>query len=257
MQGLALRGQSVQGCLWCRFFGRSAHRRQALVNNARDALASITAGLGVSELSALSKVYRHKARCLSVLGSLSRYIDSIRSEHPELAVALYHAHARVLKRLDTYTTISEQERQLRTAEDAAAYFDVPVEVFRKPSRTGLYARTFRKVARSSYRKVASSDFTFRAMVAMSSCPGWYPFFVTLTNSPAHPRVFDTGEEWSKFLERYRYALRPHGAKHACSPVDFQSFGVLERRTRNNRRPCLLYTSPSPRDRQKSRMPSSA
>ena len=32
---------------------------------------------------------------------------------------------------------------------------------------------------------------------------------------------------------------------------------IERKFKNNQDACLLYTSPSPRDRQKSRMPSSA
>ena len=33
--------------------------------------------------------------------------------------------------------------------------------------------------------------------------------------------------------------------------------VIQRFSNSNENPCLLYTSPSPRDRQKSRMPSSA
>ena len=42
-------------------------------------------------------------------------------------------------------------------------------------------------------------------------------------------------------------------------VGFGSFYVGKRTARQGRNPrtCLLYTSPSPRDRQKSRMPSSA
>ena len=159
-----------------------------------DALVSITAGLGVSELSQLSKVYRCKARCLAVLNRLDSFIDRTRSEHPLLADQLTRARMRVHKRLDTYTTIFTTHRRLATAELAAEYFDVPVEVFRKPARAGAYARTFRAVGRASYRKTAGSDFTFRAMCAMDSCRDWYPFLVTLTNSPAHPRVFDTGEE---------------------------------------------------------------
>ena len=42
-------------------------------------------------------------------------------------------------------------------------------------------------------------------------------------------------------------------------VGFGTFEVADRPAREGRNPktCLLYTSPSPRDRQKSRMPSSA
>ena len=38
---------------------------------------------------------------------------------------------------------------------------------------------------------------------------------------------------------------------------FQRFDLVDRRAKINTNICLLYTSPSPRDRQKSRMPSSA
>ena len=43
------------------------------------------------------------------------------------------------------------------------------------------------------------------------------------------------------------------------PEKVKSFNIIESSTRNTKKykDCLLYTSPSPRDRQKSRMPSSA
>ena len=40
-------------------------------------------------------------------------------------------------------------------------------------------------------------------------------------------------------------------------LNIDNFSVLAKRKKYTVRPCLLYTSPSPRDRQKSRMPSSA
>ena len=40
-------------------------------------------------------------------------------------------------------------------------------------------------------------------------------------------------------------------------VDSESKKTFETLNPENNEPCLLYTSPSPRDRQKSRMPSSA
>ena len=50
-----------------------------------------------------------------------------------------------------------------------------------------------------------------------------------------------------------------GGRHPVSPTGQSAKGL---KTRDNKRTdkfiiCLLYTSPSPRDRQKSRMPSSA
>ena len=45
-------------------------------------------------------------------------------------------------------------------------------------------------------------------------------------------------------------VRPHW-EDGTSAYTIKKFGVV------NRYDCLLYTSPSPRDRQKSRMPSSA
>ena len=46
-----------------------------------------------------------------------------------------------------------------------------------------------------------------------------------------------------------YALAAHGHPRYTGDIDFW--------VRLERKNCLLYTSPSPRDRQKSRMPSSA
>ena len=56
-----------------------------------------------------------------------------------------------------------------------------------------------------------------------------------------------------------------GRGDSVSLVGFGTFSVRHRAAREGRNPqtgasmhiCLLYTSPSPRDRQKSRMPSSA
>ena len=48
------------------------------------------------------------------------------------------------------------------------------------------------------------------------------------------------EDFNKFVDR---------VTEACETVNGKFLGVSY--------PCLLYTSPSPRDRQKSRMPSSA
>ena len=61
-------------------------------------------------------------------------------------------------------------------------------------------------------------------------------------------AFDVDEVNSIFNELFRIQI--DGLKLALCIV-FYGFNVLDYYT------CLLYTSPSPRDRQKSRMPSSA
>ena len=55
-----------------------------------------------------------------------------------------------------------------------------------------------------------------------------------------------------------HSITPYlGIQKAAEAIDFykKAFGAIE--VMRLSMPCLLYTSPSPRDRQKSRMPSSA
>ena len=70
--------------------------------------------------------------------------------------------------------------------------------------------------------------------------------VRLTQGSA-PRFYIGGEEvdiWSAELSFY----------HTLTTVDYARRAITEAEKNGF---CLLYTSPSPRDRQKSRMPSSA
>ena len=73
-----------------------------------------------------------------------------------------------------------------------------------------------------------------------------PFTRTLQRNPATP---DHSQEpcnarpFTRTLQRQTIHKNPATPDHSQEPC--------------NARPCLLYTSPSPRDRQKSRMPSSA
>ena len=64
--------------------------------------------------------------------------------------------------------------------------------------------------------------------------------------PSHPAFLDGGGECGERLRSYDWAGSRMGPPELW-PLCLQT--VL--------RTCLLYTSPSPRDRQKSRMPSSA
>ena len=50
---------------------------------------------------------------------------------------------------------------------------------------------------------------------------------------------------------------PPALQEVLSPAALEFVVDLERRFGPRRRDCLLYTSPSPRDRTRSRMPSSA
>ena len=53
------------------------------------------------------------------------------------------------------------------------------------------------------------------------------------------------------------AATSFGISNGESEMEKKSLGKEESNTPNTPNTCLLYTSPSPRDRQKSRMPSSA
>ena len=65
---------------------------------------------------------------------------------------------------------------------------------------------------------------------------------------------DLSEANSKIMEE-ELAELPDG--HVRLQVEHLSIDAFIRTTLDARDGCLLYTSPSPRDRQKSRMPSSA
>ena len=62
-------------------------------------------------------------------------------------------------------------------------------------------------------------------------------------------------------KQYQNDLIAKLKKHDLSKLSYAKPGLIEKRinneTPNTPNTCLLYTSPSPRDRQKSRMPSSA
>ena len=67
----------------------------------------------------------------------------------------------------------------------------------------------------------------------------------------------TDNSASKFVEMLRKRGHESVLEHSCMIVEFNNIsrGFTHELVRH--RICLLYTSPSPRDRQKSRMPSSA
>ena len=69
---------------------------------------------------------------------------------------------------------------------------------------------------------------------------------------------DLREEYEDLVERVRAARTAYYQRDAPEISDAE-YDALYRRLEDLEalHPCLLYTSPSPRDRQKSRMPSSA
>ena len=73
---------------------------------------------------------------------------------------------------------------------------------------------------------------------------------TLRDADLPTRLMQPSEVWG---ERWNANPNPLARRWMETVVDKQSMVVLAA----DRYTCLLYTSPSPRDRQKSRMPSSA
>ena len=63
--------------------------------------------------------------------------------------------------------------------------------------------------------------------------------------------------WNLYLSQVEEAKRTPISNHASECKDDHEVSVPETGQQDESSPCLLYTSPSPRDRQKSRMPSSA
>ena len=59
-----------------------------------------------------------------------------------------------------------------------------------------------------------------------------------------------------FYNQYGIYVKPHGYSISSRKIEsYIQIAEIQKYLQCN--PCLLYTSPSPRDRQKSRMPSSA
>ena len=83
---------------------------------------------------------------------------------------------------------------------------------------------------------------------------WAPGFVEMLISLALLHVGDVDSQLA-------YSIRTTGAGTSESPAPYiELFEQLLKKHvlgQHEQRTCLLYTSPSPRDRQKSRMPSSA
>ena len=67
--------------------------------------------------------------------------------------------------------------------------------------------------------------------------------------------FEVGGHGSQVVQQ-SFVVIPSGAHHACGSANGSRCLVLDVPS-EQWVACLLYTSPSPRDRQKSRMPSSA
>eukprot|EP00657_Telonema_sp_P-1_P004350 TRINITY_DN20052_c0_g1_i1.p1 TRINITY_DN20052_c0_g1~~TRINITY_DN20052_c0_g1_i1.p1 ORF type:complete len:100 (+),score=21.93 TRINITY_DN20052_c0_g1_i1:83-382(+) len=85
----------------------------------------------------------------------------------------------------------------------------------------------------------------RAKIATSqpSSPPHLPLPLPPQHSPQPPHHTTT----THCHHRMHSVLQPNSSNHGCDPPTFVSLACF----------CLLYTSPSPRDRTRSRMPSSA
>ena len=66
--------------------------------------------------------------------------------------------------------------------------------------------------------------------------------------------FEVDDANPKIIIRIRHD-EPHPSEHLASPLTYTT--QLQKKEGNSYRTCLLYTSPSPRDVEESRMPSSA
>ena len=91
-------------------------------------------------------------------------------------------------------------------------------------------------------------------------PNWCDNTITLTHSdPAMIQRAHDALERSEFLNEFHPV--PSELKIVAGRVgedtDPEQIDLVAKEEANKAKFCLLYTSPSPRDRQKSRMPSSA
>ena len=91
-----------------------------------------------------------------------------------------------------------------------------------------------------------------ALLALACAASFAPLTVASTERPAIDGVVQ--EAAQTLMQQYNIPGLAIGLS-VDGQQRFYNFGVASRDTQ--RKVCLLYTSPSPRDRQKSRMPSSA
>ena len=118
--------------------------------------------------------------------------------------------------------------------------------------------------RDAAQAVASQSFSFSVLSATSASPSGNSYYVDSSGgndsndgtskvnatsfSPGDHILFKRGVTWRKLL-----AISSSGDSGNPIVIDAYGSGAAPSITGT----CLLYTSPSPRDRQKSRMPSSA
>ena len=77
-------------------------------------------------------------------------------------------------------------------------------------------------------------------------------------TPLPASSLDLSDLWCQTASRSDPPFFPHCTGQTDAPTDRPTHRLIDRpRESFIKRPCLLYTSPSPRDRTRSRMPSSA
>ena len=62
---------------------------------------------------------------------------------------------------------------------------------------------------------------------------------------------------SRLVSMLTVRILKEGKKHLAQRIIYQAFDIIKEKTGEEPLTCLLYTSPSPRDVEESRMPSSA
>jgi hypothetical protein len=92
---------------------------------------------------------------------------------------------------------------------------------------------------------------------LTSSDAMRPFFMSIVSDSNHWMFISSNGGLTAGRKNAEFALFPYYTDDKITESTEITGSKSIFRVRDNERTCLLYTSPSPRDRQKSRMPSSA
>ena len=119
---------------------------------------------------------------------------------------------------------------------------------------------------SAYMDIKSNPISSQLIEAVEYCKSKGYSILLATDTNSHSKLWGNetnsrGRKWEEFIEKEQLLIHNHGriptfeSKNGESIIDVTMSYRIPNEVDNWS--CLLYTSPSPRDRQKSRMPSSA